>query len=110
MMYTWQKDLLAGFKPGELAIISVARGTGKSMINSFYHKAMQTPAIRILSQSEVDGETWYTVQCKPSTVAGWIKEQDSSMWYRHTDLQWAKYFNVFDMHEKLYTMLQLKFA
>jgi hypothetical protein len=79
-----------------------ARQTGKST----FMDIANPPAIRILDSALVDGETWYTVQCKPSLVSSWIHEQDANLWYRHMDN--TRYFNVFDMHEKLYTMLILK--
>jgi len=95
-----------GWRKQQINTIIAGRRTGKSVFNEI----VNLPAIRILDQADVDGETWYTVQCKPSYVSGWIQEQDPALWHRHEhiDLKWYVHFNVFDMHEKLYTMLMLK--
>jgi len=92
-----------GWRKGQITTLMSARQTGKS--------TYMAPAIRILDSALVDGETWYTVQCKPSLASGWIQQQDPNMWHRHINEHfWSNYFNVFDMHEKLYTMLMLKWA
>ena len=94
-----------GWRKGQINILMAGRRTGKST----FMDIANPPAIRILDQALVDGETWYTVQCKPSLVSGWVQEQDPNMWHRHiNESYWTKHFNVFDMHEKLYTMLMLK--
>ena len=94
-----------GWRKGQITTLMASRQTGKST----YMDIANPPAIRILDQAEVDGETWYTVQCKPSLVSGWVQEQDANLWHRHINEHfWTKHFNVFDMHEKLYTMRILK--
>lgn len=95
-----------GWRKGQITTLMAVRGTGKST----YMDIANPPAIRILDSATVDGETWYTVQCKPSYVSGWIQEQDTKLWSRHEhiDRKWYIHFNVFDVHEKLYTMLMLK--
>ena len=95
-----------GWRKGQITTLMAVRQTGKST----YMDIANPPAIRILDQAEVDGETWYTVQCKPSLISGWVQEQDPALWHRHiNENYWPKhFFNVFDMHEKLYTMLMLK--
>lgn len=93
-----------GWRKGQINILMAGRQTGKST----WMDIANPPAIRILDQATVDGETWYTVQCKPSTVSGWVREQDPALWTSHIDQKWYMHFNVFDMHEKLYTMLMLK--
>lgn len=97
-----------GWRKGQINVLMAARQTGKS---TFMDMA-NPPAIRILDQAQVDGETWFTVQCKPSYVSGWIQEQDPELWVRnnHIDQKWYMHFNVFDMHEKLYTMMILKYG
>jgi hypothetical protein len=95
-----------GWRKGQITTLMASRRTGKST----YMDIANPPAIRILDQALVDGETWYTVQCKPSLVSGWIQEQDANMWHNHIDQRWDMHFNVFDMHEKLYTMLILRWA
>ena len=91
-----------GWRKQQMNVLMARRGGGKSVLNN--------TAIRMLGQAQVDGETWYTIQCKPSYVAGWVQEQDPALWRRHDhiDKKWYIHFNVFDMHEKLYTMMALK--
>ena len=95
-----------GWRKGQITTLMAVRGTGKST----YMDIVNPPAVRILDQAQIDGETWYTVQCKPSLVSGWLQEQDTKLWSRHghIDRKWYIHFNVFDVHEKLYTMMMLK--
>ena len=94
-----------GWRKGQITALGAGRQTGKST----FMDIVNPPAIRILDSALVDGETWYTVQCKPSYVSGWLRQQDPNMWHRHINTnKWTKHFNVFDVHEKLYTMLILK--
>jgi len=95
-----------GWRKQQINTIIAGRGAGKSVFNEI----VNWPTIRILDQANVDGETWYTIQCKPSYVSAWVQEQDPALWHRHEhiDQKWYIHFNVFDMHEKLYTMLMLK--
>lgn len=116
-LHPWQEKIIVdiesgGLKPGEMSVMMAGRRTGKSMFKNFYQEMQVQPAIRILDQAQVDGETWYTVQCKPSLVSGWLQEQDPALWHRHEDVdkRWYVHFNVFDVHEKLYSMLQLRWA
>jgi hypothetical protein len=95
--------MATGWRKGQITTLMGGRG-GKST----WMDIANPPAIRILDQALVDGKTWYTVQCKPSIVSGWVKEQDATLWHNHIDQRWTMHFNVFDMHEKLYTMLILK--
>ncbi len=95
-----------GWRKQQINATIVGRGAGKSILDEIAN----LPAIRILDQADVDGETWYTIQCKPSYVSAWVQEQDPALWHRHehVDKQWYVHFNVFDMHEKLYTIMMLK--
>lgn len=96
-----------GWRKGQIAVMMAGHRTGKSMFTT-----MRTaPRIQILDRADVDGAIWYTVQCKPGTVSDWVQEQDPDLWQRtdgSIDRRWYVHFNVFDMHEKLYTMLMLK--
>ena len=97
--------MATGWRKGQITTLMAGRGTGKSR----FMDIVNPPAIRILDSALVDGETWYTVQCKPSLVSGWVQDQDPNMWHRHVNENfWTKHFNVFDIHENLYTMLILK--
>lgn len=71
---------------------------------------MSNPSIQKLDEAMVDGVKWYTVQCKPSTVSGWVKEQDPTLWHNNIDSRWYINFSTFDMHEDLYSMLLLKWS
>jgi hypothetical protein len=95
-----------GWRKGQITTLMAGRQLGKST----WMDIANSPAIRILDQALVDGKTWLTVQCKPSLVGGWVREQDPALWTSHIDQKWHMHFNVFDMHEKLYTMLMLKFS
>jgi len=110
-----QKDLISkfgGFKPGELTIMTSGRQTGKSM---YYQYAQQwdelfnkKPAFNIVASSLVDGKKWHTVAVA-SRVAVWLRTMNKSQWYEHTT-RGSSFRTVFDMDEKLYTMLGMKFS
>ena len=62
---------------------------------------------KIRYHCQVDGLTWYTVSCTRE-VAKWIRSQDREIWHEHIDGKWNVIHNTFDIHEKLYTLLALK--
>jgi hypothetical protein len=68
---------------------------------------------KILDQSLVDGEQWYTVSCLRET-SKWLREtyQDSEdkLWFQNIDEKWHINFNVFDIHVNIYTLLALKWS
>jgi hypothetical protein len=65
--------------------------------------------IKIHDQSIVDGETWYTVSCS-HVASRWMRSQDRTLWHEHIQNKWDVIHNTFDVHEKLYTMLALKWS
>jgi hypothetical protein len=69
------------------------------------------PNVKILAKSTVDGEQWYTVSCLRDT-SKWLREtyreQEDKLWFQNIDSQWHINFNVFDVHETIYTMLALR--
>ena len=68
------------------------------------------PNFKIHDESVVDGEIWYTVGCFDDT-SEWLRSQDHKLWYEHIVTQMESgYYNTFDVHEKLYTMLALKWT
>ena len=67
------------------------------------------PNFKIHDESVVDGATWYTVGCYDDT-SQWLRSQDQELWHEHIEKMWAGYHNIFDVHEKLYTMLALKWS
>jgi hypothetical protein len=64
---------------------------------------------KIRDQSQVDGITWYTVSCTRA-VAKWIRSQDREIWHEHINGKRDVFHNTFDIHEKLYTLLALKWS
>ena len=71
------------------------------------------PNIRVLNKSMVDGEQWYTISClRP--VSMWIRteqgEQENKLWFENIDDRWQVNFNAFDVHEKFYAMMLLKWS
>lgn len=109
----YQQDLvdkLKGYKPGEMIIFSSGRQTGKSHMNRIiqeYQNLMATP-YRYITEANVDGEKWYTVSGQ-KPVCAWIRTQDQQYWHEHINKDWYVSYNTFDIHEKIYTMLGMKF-
>lgn len=58
-----------------------------------------------VAQSEVDGEMWYTVRSSDLVVSSWLRSQERTLRVETT----ANYPNYFDIHEKLYVMMELKY-
>jgi len=117
-LYDYQKQLLTGFKPGELSIWYGGNQTGKSMVmkimkNHMYGTMAKPAEFTKHSEAIVDGDTWYNVGCSKEASIWFRKqfaEQEDKMWHEHIDEQWYFRLNRFDMHEKLYTMLILRWA
>ena len=111
MKVIWDLETMSmtgGFKHGELSIISAGRQTGKSMINQMYG-SMMTPVTKfeINAKAEVDGATWYTVSCTKD-IREWLRTQPKELRYEALAHGWV--LSQFDIHEKLYTMLALKWS
>ena len=113
-IYPYQKTLIdhlqaGGFKRGEISIIMSGRRAGKSMLNQMYG-SMTTPAkFTILDQAPVDGATWYTVSCA-NEVSTWLREQSKELQHSHIDNNRYFFVTKFDIHEKLYSMMALKWS
>ena len=101
--------ITGGFKHGELIVFAAGRQTGKSMLNEMYG-SMTQPNFKIQTQAQVDGVTWYTVFCRTYETAKWVRLQDRALWYEHIHKKWDVIHNTFDIHEKLYTMLALRWS
>lgn len=69
----------------------------------------KTNFFKIHDQSIVDDATWYTVSCYDDT-SEWLRTQDQELWHEHINNKWGKINHLFDIHEKIYTMLALKFS
>ena len=116
VMQPFQKDLLSkfdGYKPGEMMFISASRGTGKSQLNQYMatwdsiFKAQ--PEFASVANAMVDGEPWHTVQCTVA-VSSWVRTMNKKEWYEHIDQHGYINKNIFDMSERLYLMLAMKFS
>lgn len=73
----------------------------------------KTSKFTIQSKAIVDGSNWYTVSCSKD-ISIWIRQQwptqESKLWFEHIDHQWTIHLNCFDIHEKLYTMLAIRWG
>lgn len=88
-------------------------------ISSMYPNVMspvivkRAPYVNLLTSYTVDDEVWYTVSLLRDASV-WLREtyadHEDRQWYTHTDDRWQTYFNVFDIHEKVYTMLMLRWS
>ena len=98
-----------GFKQGELMLFAAGRQTGKSMLNQVYGSMMTPAKFTILDQAPVDGATWYTVSCA-NEVSTWLREQSKELQHSHIDNNRYFFVTKFDIHEKLYTLLALRWS
>jgi hypothetical protein len=116
-LHDYQLKMLEGFKKGEMTIISTGRQTGKSYLNQYAQQWTDImsgkPAVKIIDRAIVDGEQWYTVSCSKA-ASMWFREThtdvEDKLWYEHIDKGMYIHANAFDIHEKLYTLLAMKFA
>ena len=111
-MHKWQKDLWAGLTgsdPREMKIIMGGRNIGRSVMAQMWNEQLAKPAFSVVSRATVDNDTWVTVKCTEE-VSKWIREQAVGMWYEHINQNWIVHKNIFDIHEKIHTMLQLKYG
>ena len=65
--------------------------------------------IKIHNQSTVDGAIWYSVTCYDE-ASQWLRSQDPELWHEHINNKWGVINHLFDIHEKLYTMLALRWS
>jgi len=114
MKVIWDLETMSitgGFKHGELMLITAGRQTGKSMYYSYAaqknRSMLKSAQFSITAKAEVDGDTWYTVICSRE-VSEWLRSQ-SREWH-YEALAHGFNFPQFDIHEKLYTMLALKWS
>jgi hypothetical protein len=96
-----------GFKHGELMLFAAGQQTGKSMLNQMYGTFPTIAQFSITAKAEVDGDTWYTVICSRE-VSEWLRSQSRELWYE--PLAHGFHFTQFDIHEKLYTLLALRWS
>jgi hypothetical protein len=114
-MHRWQKDLWAGLTgndPKNMKIILNRRNIGKSVMSQMWNIVDNLPAFSIVGKLKIDEDCWFTVKCNDEKVSEWIKTQPQNMWKwkEHVDQYWSIHNNIFDVHEKIHTMLQLKYS
>lgn len=67
------------------------------------------PICRVLDQTTVDGDTWYSVWVYKGEVIRWIQEQDPAQWVAEKAGGQAWVIGIkFDIHEQLMTMMRLR--
>jgi len=64
---------------------------------------------KIIDQAKVDDDQWYTVQVHPD-MRSWVLSQPETLWHEHLDQRWYTVANTFDIHEKMYTMLVVRWS
>lgn len=69
------------------------------------------PLYRKVDSVLVDGVRWYTIKCKEE-IASWIRSLpgEHTQWYEHLDQQWYIHKNKFDITEKIYMQIGLKWT
>ena len=73
--------------------------------------------IKLLETSQVSGATWYTVSLSRAASV-WVREEYpsyESKWWKHLEMGCERFpsleqFNVYDVHEKFYTIMQLRWS
>jgi hypothetical protein len=116
-IHPWQINMLekinSGVKTGEKFVITTGRRTGKSVYqdtwNAVFNQHMSDIKFKIYDKALVDGDQWYTVGCIKE-VSNWMRTQPKGLWHEHIDEKWTIHLNRFDIHEKIYTQLALKWS
>ena len=65
------------------------------------------PNFKIHDESVVDGEIWYTIDCDRD-VGAWLRDQPKE--WRYELMAYGLTRCQFDIHEKLYTLLALRWS
>lgn len=73
--------------------------------------------IKLLETGKVAGATWYTVSLSRAASV-WVREEYESYenrWWKHLEIgdvraDAGQYYNVYDVHEKFYTIMQLRWT
>ena len=102
----------AGFQAGEMSIISSGRRSGKSLYyDHFKRQQMQRVKYTVEAEAIVDGEQWYTVRIAEGLkdISAWLRSLDKNLAVEHKQpiMVWCD--SMFDVHEKIYMMMELKF-
>lgn len=102
---TYQQTLMNMMQAGGIS------RTGKSMLSQWLPTTKPKPKFTMRDQAEVDGATWYTITCNLE-VSAWLRSQPKELQNSQIDIDHIRYFHSgkFDIHEKLYTLLALKWS
>lgn len=84
------------------------KGMGKSGWTNMI-RDLTMPDVEVLDSAQVDGQTWYTVQLS-MPAREWLREQPLDEWREHIDRRYYINLSQFDVSEKMYTALQLKWS
>lgn len=98
-----------GFRPGEKAVYSVGRRTGKSYYGMAASMIINKIKFIKLAEAQVDGEPWYSLVVGKEAAA-WLRTQDKSVQLELSDRVSIPDHSVFDVHETIYSMMVLKFS
>ena len=66
------------------------------------------PTFRILTEGYVDNEKWYMIQTQHIYVAKWVRTNNKDLWHEHKAHKYSG--SRFDIHEKLYILMILKWS
>ena len=116
-LHNWQKDVIGGFKKGELVTYSVRQQTGKSTFTMAALKKVLDdmesldPNFKVLATGTVDGTPWYTIACKKD-VSIWIRENgtENSEWVDYIDDKWMYHRNKLDVSQEMLAMIKLRWS
>lgn len=89
---------MTGFQSKKL----VARMTPASKVDS------AIPNYKIVDRAIVDDEQWYTVRVYKTPIMSWVRNSNKKLQWEHDNN--GRDGIRFDMHEKLFTMLALKWS
>lgn len=99
-----------GFKNGELMVM-MGRQSGKSLYYDYFKREqMQRVKFSVDAEAIVDGEQWYTVRIAEGLkdISAWLRSLDKNLAVEHkSPMVWCD--SMFDIHEKIYIMLELKY-
>lgn len=81
----------------------------KIILNETFSSMERPGKFIIIDQAQVDGATWYTVSCSRE-VSIWLQKQSDEFRFSHVDESYMLYTKKFDIHEKLYSLMSLKWS
>lgn len=100
-----------GVKQGELVLTKAQANTNTTVLSYIKNWNIMLDEVesysKILTSAIVDGETWYTIHVSKD-ISKWIRQQNEQRWHESLDRDWYTNSGTFDVHEELYTMLQLR--